>query len=189
MSGQGCLAPRQGKDLGTPTCFLGAVQVCGEDVNLQLIDSATIYGSYGSGPWINWGLQLKAVNLESANSVGAEGCGFEWPLWMRNKGEAGCKGQYLAEESFLGRQKCCKWLDLCPTVAPLCRDSFPTVGQGITCGCPLVAAGTSLLGSHSLSLPSDLRRATGRLLGVVPGAGWPPVSCWLCWPRHLSAFL
>lgn len=158
-------------------------------LNLQLTGLATVYGSCGSTPWIDWGLQPKAVNLELENTVEAGACGFEWPLWMRSKGETGSMGQYPTKKSFLGRQNCCKWLDPCPVVAPLRRDSFPATGQGITCSVPLVAAGTSLLGSRSLSLPSDLRRATGCLPGAVPGAGWPPVSCWLCWLRHLSAFL
>lgn len=158
-------------------------------LNLQLTRSATVYGSRGSSPWIGWVLQPKAVNLELANTIGAEGCGFEWPLWMMNTGETGSVWQYPTEKSLLGMQKCCKWLDLCPAVAPLLRDSFPATGQGITCSGPLIAAGTSLLGSPSLSLPSDLRRATGRLPGVVPRAGWPPVSCWLHWLQHLSDFL
>lgn len=157
-------------------------------LNLQLTGSTTVYESCGSSPWIDWSLQPKTVNLELANTVGAEGYCFEWPLWMRNKGDTGYMGQYLAEKSFLGRQNLCKWLDLFPTVGPLHRD-FAQSPWAKMCSVPLVAAGASLLGSCNLSLPSDLRLATGRLLGVVPGAGWPPVSCWLRWLQHLSAFL
>ena len=42
------------------------------------------------------------------------------------------------------------------------------------CSSPFIAAGTNLQGRHSLCLPSDLRRATGRLPGAVPGGRMAP---------------